>query len=204
MGASRSCRHGRNYNVHKLTPPDKVTSVLFFLISGKNQARERFIGSCQHRDREITMCVCVFLWACVRAQQTYCDAPVIVFSFKGSPTTHHPPGPGQPDAGAGRRVAAEVSGVWGARAHRHLEEERSQPGREGPPLLPAGARQPSDPEHQGSGSRCSGRGGDPSLGECEDSLFSLQSPLLGFFYVFPFFYSGSQLGLTQGIMNSLK
>lgn len=58
MGASRSCRHGRNYNVHKLTPPDKVTSVLFFLISGKNQARERFIGSCQHLTGKL-QCVCV-------------------------------------------------------------------------------------------------------------------------------------------------
>lgn len=111
------------------------------------------------------MCVCC---VCVRTKPTCCNALVVVFSPKGSPATHHPSGPGQPNAGAGRRVAVEVPGVRRARAHRHLEEKRCQPGREGPPLLPARARQPSDPEHQGIGSHCSGWGDDSSLGGCED------------------------------------
>lgn len=170
MGASGFCRHRRNDNIHKLTPLDKVTSVLFFSYQGENQARERFIGPCRDRDREITTCAyCV----CVRTQHTCRDALVVLFSPQGSPTTHHPSGPGQPNAGAGRRVAAEVPGVRRARAHRHLEEKRSQPGREGPPLLPAGARQPSNPEHQGSGSHCSGRRDDSSVNS-EDCFHSAE------------------------------
>lgn len=128
------------------------------------------------------MCVCV-VGAC--AHSTHVVTPwLVLFSPQGSPTTHHPSGPGQPNAGAGGRVAAEVPGVWRARAHCHLEEKRTQSGREGPPLLPAGARQPSDPEHQGSGSHCSGRGGDSSLGGCADCFYyDSHCPVFFFFIV---------------------
>lgn len=74
---------------------------------------------------------------------------IIILSLEGSPTTHHPPGPVQPNAGAGRCVTAQVSGVRGPGAHGHLEKKWSQSGRKGPAVFPAGARQPTDPEHQG-------------------------------------------------------
>lgn len=74
---------------------------------------------------------------------------IITLSPEGSPTAHHPAGPLQPDAGAGKCSSAPVPGLRRPRAHGHLEEERSQSARQGPAVLPAGAWKPSDPEYQG-------------------------------------------------------
>lgn len=165
----------------------------FFLISGKKIMQDYLLVRVETVTGKLQCACCV----CVRTQQTCSNALVVVLSPKGSPTAHHPSGPGQPNAGAGRRVTAEVPGIRRARAHCHLEKKRTQPGWERPPLLPAGARQPSDPKHQGSWFHCSDRGGDSSLGECED-CFHGDTPLPFFIIIIIIIVYSSLHWLSSG------
>lgn len=64
---------------------------------------------------------------------------------------HHPPRPVQSDARGGQRGTAEVPGLRRPHPLHQLAEGWGQSAGKGPPHVPAGAGQPADQKHQGTG-----------------------------------------------------